>query len=252
MQFRIVVGDITTWPADGIVNSASPTLLNVSPLDHRLYKAAGLTFFGACSAQRGCHVGDAKILRGYALPARYVIQAVGPYWRGGKRGEEKDLASAYLNALERAKEKHLTYLAFTSLSTEDKQYPRQQAAAVAIPLLLTQGNAFDRIDIVCEHEAIQTAYIKAAIFYYLQNLRDVKRSERKRAIAEAAALLAVLPVSEGAPDPIRLGRTIQTIQDILKKFVTDDNNEAIVVMEQTAARIMAVYSDDAKGEPSHE
>lgn len=252
MQFRVLVGDITTWKADGIVNSASPTLLNVSALDHRLYKAAGLTFSGACSALRGCPVGDAKILRGYALPAKYVIQAVGPYWRGGKRDEEQELTSAYTQALARAKEKDLSYLAFTSLSTEDKQYPRQQAAAVAVPILLSQGQDFGRIDMVCENEDIQKAYMTAAIFYYLYLLRDAKRSERKRAVAEAASALAVLPLAEAAPDPIVVAKTIQQLQHILKQFVLDDNNEAIVVMERTAAQIIAVYAADGKGESSHE
>lgn len=247
MQFRVLLGDITKWKADGIVNSASTTLLDVSPLDHRLYKAAGIAFAGACWNQRGCQVGKAKLVRAYKLPATYVIQAVGPYWLGGKRDEEKDLISAYTQSLAVAQEKGLRHLAFTSLSTEDKRYPRQRAAAIAVPLLLQKGQSFDRIDIVCEDEDIQKAYVNAAVFYWLQLLQDANRADQKRVILAGAAALAVLTLTATTPDPLVVADGVQRMQKLLRDFVKNSNYTSIVAVEQTAAKIMAVYNIQGKG-----
>ena len=92
MQFRVLVGDITKWPADAIVNSASSSLLGLSgAVDRAVHKAGGISLTAACRSLKGCRTGDAKITFGYKLPAKYVIHAVGPIWVGGKRGEEEEL-----------------------------------------------------------------------------------------------------------------------------------------------------------------
>ena len=130
MQFRVLVGDITKWPADAIVNSASSSLLGLSgAVDRAVHKAGGISLTAACRSLKGCRTGDAKITFGYKLPAKYVIHAVGPIWVGGKRGEEEELLSCYRKSLSLAEEKGVRHLAFTSVSTEDKRYPRQRAAA---------------------------------------------------------------------------------------------------------------------------
>ena len=122
MQFRVLVGDITKWPADAIVNSASSSLLGLSgAVDRAVHKAGGISLTAACRSLKGCRTGDAKITFGYKLPAKYVIHAVGPIWVGGKRGEEEELLSCYRKSLSLAEEKGARHLAFTSVSTEDKR-----------------------------------------------------------------------------------------------------------------------------------
>ena len=123
MQFRVVVGDITKWQADAIVNSANTTLLGSGGVDTAIHQAGGISLTAACQALRGCRMGEAKLTYGYRLPAKYVIHAVGPIWVGGKRDEEAVLASCYKRSLELAVEKGVKHLAFTSIATGSNKFP---------------------------------------------------------------------------------------------------------------------------------
>lgn len=252
MQFRVLVGDITKWPADALVNSASPTLLDVSPLDFRLYRAAGPAFTSACVGKGGCRFGEAKVVKAYKLPASYVIQAVGPYWRGGSQNEAKELAAAYQNALLRAQEKGARHVAFTSLSTEEKKYPLAQAAAIAVPLLYQQGQELERVDMVCPTQAMQDVYVKAAVRYWLRRMQDTAPAQLQQTMTAAALALAVITMTNDVPDPFVLADTVRDIQIKLQDFVRQEKKLPLVAVDQTAAAIMAVYADLAKGDFSHE
>ena len=116
MQFRVVLGDLSEWKADGIVYSASSTLLPTNSVSSKIHQKGGLSFSASCRTIGMCHVGSAVMTKGYKLKAPFIIHAVGPYWVGGTRGEEGELLSAYKKAIHLADEKHLKHVAFASLS----------------------------------------------------------------------------------------------------------------------------------------
>ena len=164
-RIEVWQGDITKLAVDAIVNAANESLLGGAGVDGAIHRAAGPELLAECRTIGGCPTGEARLTRGYRLPARFVIHTVGPVWRGGTAGEPDLLAACYRNSLALAREHACETVAFPAISTGVYGYPIGDAAQIAVATVAGElaSNPLPKKVILVSFDATATAVLTAAI-----------------------------------------------------------------------------------------
>ena len=157
-RIAIVEADITTLEVDAIVNAANSSLLGGGGVDGAIHRRAGKELLAECRAIGHCATGDAVLTKGYKLPAKLVIHAVGPRWSGGRSGERAKLASCYRKSLELARGNAIRTIAFPGISTGVYGYPLREAVETAIATIVLELEAHELPErvILCTYDALAT------------------------------------------------------------------------------------------------
>ncbi|NLS00259.1 O-acetyl-ADP-ribose deacetylase [Rhizobium sp. P38BS-XIX] len=159
-RFTIALGNITALSVDAIVNAANSSLLGGGGVDGAIHRAAGPELVAECRMLHGCKTGQAKITKGYRLPAKHVIHTVGPVWNGGGNGEEDLLANCYRSSLDLARQNALKTIAFPAISTGIYRFPAAPAAEIATSTAIAESanGGFNEIIFCCFDDATVRLY----------------------------------------------------------------------------------------------
>lgn len=163
MGIYTIIGDITKIEVDAVVNAANTSLLGGGGVDGAIHRVAGKELLNECRKLNGCKVGEAKLTKGYLLPAKFIIHTVGPVWNGGNNNEEEILKSCYSNCLRLATQNKIKSIAFPCISTGRFHFPIEKAAQIAVHTAknaTADGNIAD-IYFVCFDEQNFNEYTKA-------------------------------------------------------------------------------------------
>jgi O-acetyl-ADP-ribose deacetylase len=163
---KAIQGDITKQQVDAIVNAANSSLLGGGGVDGAIHRAAGPDLVHECRLLGSCKTGEAKISKGYRLPAKFIIHTVGPVWRDGLQGEPDLLRACYRNVLRIAMQKNLRSLAFPSISTGIYRFPIDKAATIAIETVrqsLAETSFVEEVIFCCFSESDLKIYQSALV-----------------------------------------------------------------------------------------
>ena len=233
MPFEIVRNDITKMNVDAIVNAANSSLLGGGGVDGAIHAAAGPELLAECRTLGGCATGEAKLTKGYRLPAKYVIHTVGPVWQGGMHGEETALTACYRNSLELAKKYACETVAFPLISAGAYGYPREEAISVAVSTIsafLLQNDmtvylvVFGRESLVAGRKLfrdVQEYIDDVYVGEHLDANREYSRRyswRRKEAMPEDMDLLASInDIACGAAAPMLAPDAAADLDELLRK-----------------------------------
>jgi O-acetyl-ADP-ribose deacetylase len=164
-RIEIKIGDITEEHVEAIVNAANVTLRGGGGVDGAIHRRAGGGLLQECISLGGAEVGEARITKGYHLPAKFVIHTVGPVWQGGSEGEDELLARCYINALKRAEENNIATIAFPAISTGAYRFPLERAARIAFTSVrnfLSGDHSIQKVVFVCFNKQSFDIYTQTA------------------------------------------------------------------------------------------
>jgi O-acetyl-ADP-ribose deacetylase (regulator of RNase III) len=168
-RVEVVEGDITKQMVDAIVNAANATLLGGGGVDGAIHRAAGPELLEECRKLGGCATGQAKITKGYRLPAKWVIHTVGPVWHGGDRNEDELLASCYRSCFALAQQHGMRTTAFPSISTGAYGFPMDRAARIAVRetrKFLEKNSSIEKVLLVCFGQSAREIHAQALNMAY--------------------------------------------------------------------------------------